>query len=144
MGFRCLFFIYHNTHYLSTIWAFIKKDLISSTNLQKMEKLALKSNLRCGNLTDAGFWSCRGWVLLGGLGVVVLGCGASLVVVMTSVRSVVVRSSSFLTASTFGGGSPLTGSPTLQNDVVQRQAVTPDNKQNNWKSFINGFTSPKV
>ena len=104
-------------------------------------------NLRCGSLTDSCLWSCRGWVLLGGLGVVVLGCGASFVVVMTSVRTVVVRSSSFLFESTLAGmgASPLGGSPTLQNDVVQRQAVTPVTKVYNFisnpESLVSFFSS---
>ena len=48
---------------------------------------------------------------------------------MTSVRTVVVRcvGSSLTTFVGFGDGSDV-GSPTLQNDVVQRQAVTPVDK----------------
>ena len=54
-------------------------------------------------------------------------------VVMTSVRSVVVRRvvSSFLTPDGLGATSE-DGSPTLQNGVVQRQAVTPAKEYKAW------------
>ena len=79
---------------------------------------------RGGSLTAAGLCSCRGWVLLGGAGV---GVGVLGRVVMTSVRSVTGRcvGFSFTTVGVFGPDGSDVGSPTLQNGVVQRQAVTP-------------------